>query len=272
LRTEDRYRSRSRSRSRARRTVEPRDPVSVLGRILRWVLGTVVVLALVTLGLVLLLRTTNPPISAFMAHATVEAWWAGERLTIDQRWVPTACIPAVVKLAVLTSEDQKFAVHRGFDFTQIADARATAQRGGRVRGASTVSQQTAKNLFLWPGQSWLRKGIEAGFTVLMESMWSKQRILEVYLNVAEFGPGIYGVEAAARRHFGKPVAALNETEAALLAAVLPNPRVLRADAPSEYVRERQTVILRQMGPVASLPRMAGLLQPIEPPPHCRRGT
>jgi monofunctional glycosyltransferase len=271
VRTENRHRTRTASRSRGRSN-STRRPGSLLGRIVRWALGTVVVLALVTLGLVLTLRSTNPPFTAFMAHAVVEAWLANEVLPIEQRWVASECIPASAKLAVLVAEDQKFAVHRGFDFTQIADARAHAQRGGRVRGASTVSQQTAKNLFLWPGQSWLRKGLEAGFTVLMETMWSKQRILEVYLNVAEFGPGIYGVEAAARRHFGKPAAALTEAESALLAAVLPNPRVLKAAAPSEYVRERQGAILRQMRPVAALPRMAILLQPAAAPAHCLRGT
>jgi monofunctional glycosyltransferase len=244
----------------------------MLGRVVRWTLSTVVVLGLLTLGLVLALRNANPPFTAFMAHAAFEAWRANEVLSIEQHWVASACIPAAAKLAVLAAEDQKFAVHRGFDFTQIADARAKAQRGGRVRGASTVSQQTAKNLFLWPGQSWLRKGLEAGFTVLMETLWSKQRILEVYLNIAEFGPGIYGVEAAATRHFGKRAAALTEAESALLAAVLPNPRVLRAQAPSEYLRERQAVIQRQMRQVAALPRMASLLQPVEIPAFCQRGA
>jgi monofunctional glycosyltransferase len=249
--------------------VEHARPGSVF-RLLRWLFVTVVLGFLVTLGLVLTLRTVDPPYTAFMAQASFDAWRRGETLPIEQRWVRSACIPAVTKLAVLAAEDQKFAVHRGFDFAQIADARKQAQRGGRIRGASTLSQQTAKNLFLWPGQSWLRKGLEAGLTVLMETMWSKQRILEVYLNIAEFGPGVYGVEAAAGRFFGKPAAALTDAESALLAAVLPNPRVLSAAAPSEYVRERQAAILRQMRPVAGLPRVAALIGPGDPPASCRR--
>jgi monofunctional glycosyltransferase len=276
VRTENRRQPRTRAapsyRARAARDRQARAPGPLAGRLVRWTLTSLVALALVALGVVLLLRTANPPFTAFMAHAAFSAWRANEVLNIEQRWVPLACVPASTRLAVLAAEDQKFAVHRGFDFTQIADARAEAQRGGRVRGASTVSQQTAKNLFLWPGQSWLRKGLEAGFTVLMESMWSKQRIFEVYLNVAEFGPGIYGVEAAARRHFGKPAAALSEGESALLAAVLPNPRLLSASAPSAYVRERQAAILRQMRPVAALPRMATLLQPAAVPGHCPNGA
>jgi monofunctional glycosyltransferase len=145
---------------------------------------------------------------------------------------------------VVAAEDQKFPSHRGFDVESIGDAWEQRARG-RVRGASTISQQVAKNLFLWSGRSWVRKGFEAWFTVLIESLWSKQRILEVYLNVAEFGPGIYGAEAAAQRHFGKPAAALTRREAALLAAVLPDPRAMRAAVPSAYVARRARWIERQ---------------------------
>ena len=236
----------------------------MLRRLVRWSVAALVIVPLIILGLVLGLRSANPPYTAFMGYAWLEAWRAGEHLVIDQRWVAGSCIAASAKLAVLSAEDQKFAIHRGFDFQQIADARKHAQRGGRVRGASTVSQQTAKNLFLWPGQSWVRKGLEAVFTVLMETLWTKERILEVYLNVAEFGPGIYGVEAAAQRYFGKPALALDDAESALLAAVLPNPRVLQVAAPSPYVRERQVAILRQMRQVAGLPRMGPLLAPARP--------
>ena len=149
-------------------------------------------------------------------------------------------------LAVVAAEDQLFPVHMGFDFRQIDKALQDRERGRRVRGASTISQQVAKNLFLWQGQSWFRKGIEAGITVLIELTWSKRRILEVYLNIAEFGRGTYGVEAASRRYFHKGADRLNRSDAALLAAVLPNPIRFRVDAPSNYVRRREAWIERQM--------------------------
>jgi monofunctional biosynthetic peptidoglycan transglycosylase len=149
-------------------------------------------------------------------------------------------------IAVIASEDQRFAEHWGFDLDSIQDAIEEREGGGRSRGASTISQQVAKNLFLWPGRSWLRKGLEAYFTVLIELLWSKQRILEVYLNVAQFGDRIFGVDAASRRFFGKRASALSAREAALLAAVLPNPVRMRADDPSPYVRERARWIQRQM--------------------------
>ena len=149
--------------------------------------------------------------------------------------------------AVIAAEDQKFPEHWGFDVSAIEKALAHNERHEtRIRGASTLSQQTAKNLFLWDGRSWLRKGLEAGLTVGIETVWSKKRILTVYLNIAEFGDGIFGVEAAAQRYFHKPASQLTPGEAALLAAVLPNPIRYRADAPSGYVRSRQAWILRQM--------------------------
>jgi len=162
-------------------------------------------------------------------------------------------------VAVLAAEDQKFPVHHGFDVAQIADALQTAGQGGPLRGASTLTQQTAKNLFLWGGQSWLRKGLEAALTTLLELLVPKRRILEIYLNVAELERGVYGVEAAARRCFGKPAARLDAAESALLAAVLPSPRRFSVGAPSDYVRERQRWILSQMPTVRQLPGVAGML-------------
>ncbi len=150
-------------------------------------------------------------------------------------------------LAVVASEDQLFPNHNGFDFKQIDKALEARERGRRVRGASTISQQVAKNLFLWPGQSWVRKGLEAGITVLIEACWDKRRILEVYLNVAEFGRGTYGVQAASRRFFRKDADRLTAAEAALLAAVLPAPKRFKVDAPSRYVRIRQAWIVRADG-------------------------
>jgi len=146
----------------------------------------------------------------------------------------------------VAAEDQKFLDHEGFDFESIEKAVELNKRRGRSRGASTISQQVAKNLFLWPGKNYLRKGLEAGYTILIEALWPKRRILEVYLNIAEFGDGTYGVEAASRRFFHKPSSRLTRYEGALLAAVLPNPKRMRADRPTRYVERRAWWIERQM--------------------------
>jgi len=161
-------------------------------------------------------------------------------------WRPLAKIAPVMGVAVVTSEDQEFAEHFGFDWEAITKAVEYNQTHRRTRGASTISQQTAKNLFLWDGRSWIRKGLEVYFTVLIEALWSKERILEVYLNIIEYGDGVYGAEAAAQTFFNKPASQLNTDEAALLAAVLPNPHIYRADNPSAYVLERQQWILNNM--------------------------
>ena len=149
-------------------------------------------------------------------------------------------------ISVVAAEDQKFANHFGFDVKSIQESVEDFNDGASLRGASTITQQVAKNLYLWPSKSFLRKGIEAYLTVLIETTWSKKRILEIYLNIAEFGPGIYGIGAASRTYFGKAPIELSDAEAALLAAVLPNPKRLRIDNPSPYVRERQEWILGQM--------------------------
>jgi len=201
------------------------------------------------------------PLTAFMVRDCVGALVTrapGYEFRHD--WVPWERISPHAAVAVIAAEDQKFASHSGFDLESIDQALEEARRGGRVRGASTLSQQVAKNLFLWPGQSWLRKGLEAGLTVLIELAWPKRRILEVYLNSAEFGRGVWGIEAASRRFFDKPAAALNRHEAALLAAVLPNPIRLRADKPSGFVRSRQQWILWQMDALGG----AAYLHAIEP--------
>jgi monofunctional glycosyltransferase len=196
-----------------------------------FVVGSVVV--------VLALRWIRPLTTAFMIEARVEAALHGQRdYRTDYRWVAYREISPNLPIAVVAAEDQKFPIHAGFDFDAIADALEDSADGGPSRGASTISQQVAKNLFLWPGRSWLRKGIEAYFTVLLETLWPKRRILEVYLNVAEFGPGIFGVGAASQRFFDEPPSRLDREQAARLAAVLPAPRKLHADRPSEYVRAR----------------------------------
>lgn len=174
------------------------------------------------------------------------------------RWTDWEAIAPHAALAVIASEDQKFPDHHGFDVEAIQMALDEARDGGRLRGASTISQQTAKNLFLWPGRSFFRKGLEAYLTVLIELCWSKQRIVEVYLNVAEFGDGLFGITAASERFFAKNPADLTADEAALLAAVLPNPARLRVDQPSPYVRERQAWIRRHMRQLGGVDLVAAL--------------
>jgi monofunctional biosynthetic peptidoglycan transglycosylase len=234
---------------------------SLPSRLLRALLAAAVALLLALLGLLLAFRWVPVPLTAFMVRDRVGALVTrapGYEFRHD--WVPWERISPHAAVAVIAAEDQKFASHSGFDLESIDQALEEARRGGRVRGASTLSQQVAKNVFLWPGQSWLRKGLEAGLTVLIELAWPKRRILEVYLNSAQFGRGVWGIEAASRRFFDKPAAALNRHEAALLAAVLPNPIRLRADKPSGFVRSRQQWILRQMDALGG----AAHLHAIEP--------
>lgn len=208
---------------------------------------TAVGLVVLSVSAVLLLRFVPPVTSAFMAARYAEGVFGARAYTaIDYRWVSWKEISPQMPLAAVAAEDQKFPGHFGFDFAALADAFEQMEEGGRIRGGSTISQQVAKNLFLWKGQSFFRKGIEAYFTVLIESLWPKERILEVYLNIAEFGDGVYGVEAAARRYFGKPAVKLSSREAARLAAVLPNPKRFKAAAPSAYVERRTARIERQM--------------------------
>ena len=209
-------------------------------RLLKWVLLAPLLLLVFNLLLVLLLRWVPPPTSAFMLFADIRP--------VQQQWVPWPRIAPAMRLAVVASEDQKFPEHHGFDFEAIDKALEQNQkrRGRHLHGASTISQQTAKNLFLWSGRSWLRKGLEAYFTVLLETLWPKRRIIEVYLNVARFGPEVYGVEAAAQHYFGKPAARLEPHEAAVLAAVLPNPERMHAGRPSAYVEERAGAVEEQM--------------------------
>jgi len=166
---------------------------------------------------------------------------------VHYTWVPASRIADVARRAVIASEDQKFRTHNGFDVEAMEKAYAHNKKSKRKRGASTISQQTAKNLFLWSGGGYLRKGIEAGITLLLENIWGKDRILEVYLNVAEFGPGIYGVEAASQIYFHKSAAQLTATEAARLAAVLPNPRHWKVQDPGAYAQRRVSWIVGQMG-------------------------
>jgi len=212
-------------------------------RLLRLGLVAGVLVVAITVCLVLPLRWLPPLSSSFM----VRNWLQQQSLSAEVHydWVPRARISRRAALAVLAAEDQKFFGHAGFDIEAIRKAWSRNGRDRQVRGASTISQQVAKNLWLWPARSWLRKGLEAWFTLWVELLWPKERILEVYLNIAQFGPDVFGVEAAGRQYFRKPAATLNEPEAALLAAVLPNPQLFKVQNPSRYIRGRQGWIQRQ---------------------------
>ncbi len=197
--------------------------------------------------LVLVLRFIPPWTSAVMMERQLSAWVHGQRdFKLHQHWVPWRQVSTWVPLAMVAGEDQKFPFHHGFDFDSIDKAIDAADDGKRLRGASTISQQTAKNLFLWNGRSFVRKGLEAYFTVLLELTWPKQRILEVYMNIAELGDGIYGVGAASDAYFHTTPAQLGPAQAARLAAVLPSPRRLHVDQPSAYVQRRTGWIEQQM--------------------------
>jgi monofunctional biosynthetic peptidoglycan transglycosylase len=200
-----------------------------------------------SVALVAVLRWAPPPTSAFMLTTRVAAMLEGDFSYANAyEWAPFARISPNAAVAAIAAEDQLFPLHAGFDFESIRKAVQHNAKSSRTRGASTITQQVAKNLFLWPQRSWLRKGLEVWFTVLIEALWPKERILEVYLNIAEFGPGTYGVQAAAQKFFAKDAARLNRREAATLAAVLPNPKRLRADRPSAYVQGRRDAIMGQM--------------------------
>lgn len=229
------------------RRAAPAPTVRPGGALLRVAWLSLAALLLLSIVLTVSLRWLDPPTSAFMLGARAAALLAGERdLVIEQRWLALTAQSPWPGVAVIAAEDQNFAAHRGFDFEAIKSAIDARQRGSSLRGASTVSQQLAKNLYLWSGRSWLRKGLEAWFTVLLETALDKRRILEIYLNVVEFGPGVYGVEAASQRYFGHGAATLSAEEAAALAAVLPAPSNYSVTQPSPYVRARQRWILGQM--------------------------
>lgn len=222
--------------------------VSPLKWIKRIVWRIALVLVLFWGGGIALFSFVPVPFSAVMVERQLSAWLSGDfHYVAHSDWVSMDEISPWMGLAVIAAEDQKFPEHWGFDVQAIEKALSHNERNeNRIRGASTLSQQTTKNLLLWDGRSWLRKGLEAGLTVGIETVWSKKRILTVYLNIAEFGEGTFGVEAAAQRYFHKSASRLTMSEAALLAAVLPNPLRFKADAPSGYVRSRQAWILRQM--------------------------
>jgi len=200
---------------------------------------------------VLVLRFVDPPFTSFMAIRQFEAWMEGDwRFRIAHDWRDLDEIAPSLPVALVAAEDQTFAEHHGFDLKAIEHAHARNERGGRLRGGSTISQQLAKNLFLWQGSGrasrWVRKGVEVWYTTLIEALWPKRRILEVYANVAEFGNGIYGAQAASRSFFGRDADRLTPSQSARLAAVLPNPRRYNAGNPGPYVQRRAQWIERNM--------------------------
>ena len=205
------------------------------------VLGlALVVWLVVSASVVLALRWIEPPFTAVMLEQPLPL------AKVDYRWVDGRSIASTAARATMAAEDQRFLDHHGIDFVSLDRALEDYRDGDELRGASTITQQVAKNLFLWQGRSFVRKVLEAYFALLIELLWSKQHILETYLNIAEFGPGVFGVEAAAQRFFGVPARRLTAPQAALLAAVLPNPRRFNVAHPSDYVRGRQEWILAQM--------------------------
>lgn len=218
----------------------------MIRRLVRYLLQILVWLILLSILIVWMGRWIDPTNTALMFERRVQAWWAQEPLEIRHRWQDWDQLSEALKVAVLAAEDQKFMDHRGFDLEAIQAALAYNRQGKSVRGASTLTQQLAKNLFLWSDRSWLRKGIEAWFTFLLESFWSKQRIFEVYLNSVEWGEGIFGAEAASQHYFGISARALNAQQASLLAAILPNPRHWSASQPSAYVTRKSAWIRQQV--------------------------
>ena len=215
---------------------------------LRKILVILLVFSLVfSVGLCGYLRWLPPPTSAFMLYRHYEDLVnEGSFKSIRYHWVNANNISPNVATAVMAAEDQRFPEHYGFDLDSIQSSIDVYKDGGKLRGASTISQQVAKNLFLTPAKSFLRKGVEAWFTLLIETLWTKERILEVYLNIAEFGDHLFGIEAASQRYFGVPARSITRSQAALLAATLPNPILLKAAHPSAYLLRRQRWILRQM--------------------------
>lgn len=205
---------------------------------------------LISITWVVVYKFVPVPFTATMVINSIANLGSEDPVLWSKDWRPISEISSQYMRAVIASEDQKFNDHSGFDVEAIRKAyESNAKNSKKIKGGSTISQQTAKNAFLWQGRSWFRKGLEACFTVLIELIWSKERILEVYLNIAEMGNGIYGVEAASQKYFGKSAAKVTKSEAALVAAILPSPKRYSASKPGPYVRKRQQWIARQMNNV-----------------------
>lgn len=213
----------------------------MIPRILRFLLWSIVTFIILSVLWVVTYRFVPVPGTPLMYIRNIT-----EEIPINHEWTPIEEIAPDMQLAVIAAEDSYFMQHSGFDWKQIEKAQDDAKKGKKLRGASTISQQTAKNVFLWNGRSWIRKGLEAYFTMLIELFWSKERIMEVYLNSIEMGEGLYGVAAVAKANFKKIPAKLTRKECALIAATLPNPRKLSSKKPTKYIRKRQAAIIKNM--------------------------
>lgn len=216
---------------------------SRLKRFFRLFLLTLAAFFILSISSVILYRFIPVPYTPLMFWKSTASLFQDKFIGIEKKWVPLEEISKSMQRAVIRAEDAKFYIHNGFDFEAIEKAMKYNKTHKKKKGASTISQQTAKNVFLWPSRSWLRKGMEVYFTVLIENLWPKKRIIEVYLNVIELGPGVYGVEAAAQKYFRKKAKNLSNAEASLMAAVLPNPIKFKINKPSAYVSRRQRKIM-----------------------------
>jgi len=225
--------------------------MKIFKRLCKLVLRIILWFFILSIGLTIVYRFVPVFITPLMVIRTFEqAFDSDKKVKFKKDWVGMSSISKNAPQAVFASEDQKFLDHSGFDVKAMEKAWENNKKGKRVKGASTITQQTVKNVFLWPSRTYLRKGLEAYFTVLVELLWSKQRIMEVYLNVIEMGDGIYGIEAASQTYYNKPASKLNRNQAAMIAAVLPNPRRWNPTKPTSYILGRQSWILRQMNNLA----------------------
>lgn len=225
--------------------------VKKIFKIVRWTVGLLFVSSILAVVIYRFIPVYFTPLMISRCFEQIEK---GEDIKLYHDWISLEEMPPSMPLAVMASEDQRFLMHHGFDYDAIQQAaRAHLEDGKKLRGGSTISQQTAKNVFLWQGRSWVRKGLEAYFTFLIELMWSKQRIMEVYLNSIEMGNGIYGVQACAEEHFGLDAKNLSRLDCALIAATLPNPRKYSSKYPDDYMRRRVRWIDRQMKPMKPFP-------------------
>jgi monofunctional biosynthetic peptidoglycan transglycosylase len=218
----------------------------LIGKLLTWFFG-------ITILWVLLFRFINPPITYLMIQRGFERKMHDKEWKVEKSWLDIDELSSNLKRAAIAGEDVNFLKHWGFDFKAMETAFEKNQKGKKIRGGSTISQQTAKNVFLWPGRSYIRKAFEAYFTILIELLWGKERILEVYLNVIEMGDGIYGAEAASQQYFGKSAQSMSKSQAALLVAVLPNPLRWNPSRPTRFIYYKQGLILRNMRRLGKLP-------------------
>ena len=231
--------------------------VRILKGVWKTIKWTLIIFFTSSILMVLIYKWAPVKFTPLMFIRNFQQTFDGRKSVTEHQWVSMDEISPNLALAVWASEDQNFFKHNGFDFEAIATAYQEAQNGGRQRGGSTISQQTAKNVFLWPNSSWVRKGFEAYFTVLIELFWSKERIMEVYLNSIEMGDGIYGAQAVAKLHFGTDAKNLTKEQCALIAASLPNPLKFNSANPSPYLYKRQKAILKQMHNLGKYPPKDG---------------